>query len=100
MELTPGLRLHSATSTAQVVIVKCPSGDVDLRCGGHPMSLTAVEAPVPPSEGLDGELALGKRYGNADGSLLLLVTKPGVGTLAIAGDPLQLHDARALPASD
>lgn len=44
--------------------------------------------------------ALGKRYANADGSVELLCTKPGRGSLALDGAPLTIKAAKPLPASD
>ena len=37
MQLKAGTRLESATCSTQVVVVKAPADDVDVRCGGAPM---------------------------------------------------------------
>ena len=42
---------------------------------------------------------MGKRYVDADGSEIL-VTKAGKGTLSIGSTPLQVKEAKPLPASD
>ena len=34
MDLKPGTRLASAVCETEVVVVKAPAADVDLRCGG------------------------------------------------------------------
>ena len=43
---------------------------------------------------------IGKRYVDAAGTLELLCTKPGEGTLALGSAPLVLKEAKPLPASD
>ena len=101
MELKPGTRLESITCDTQVAVVKSPGGDVDVRCGGESM--------VPLGEGsgrkdvdaahAEGTL-VGKRYTNADGSIELLCTKAGGGSLAIGDERLTLKDAKPLPSSD
>ena len=37
MQLKPGTRLKSTTCASEVVVVKAPSDDIDVRCGGQPM---------------------------------------------------------------
>ena len=59
--------------------------------------------PTTPSEldlALAGGTLMGKRYVDAVGSFELLCVKPGKGTLAVNGTPLQLKEAKPLPASD
>ncbi|MEW2353406.1 hypothetical protein [Spirillospora sp. NPDC029432] len=99
MQLRPGLKLNSAVSEAQVVVVRAPAGDVDLRCGGEPM--TAAGASGPPRETAGGEpLLIGKRYADDTGTLELLCTKAGAGGLSVGDRPLAVKAAKALPASD
>ena len=43
---------------------------------------------------------MGKRYVNADDSIEILCTKAGDGVAAIAGEPMELKEAKALPSSD
>ena len=47
-----------------------------------------------------GGTLLGKRYVNEAGELELLCTKPGDGSLAVAGEALVLKEAKPLPSSD
>jgi hypothetical protein len=101
MKLRPGLKLSSAVSDAQVIVVRAPAADADLRCGGAPM----VEGTPPgPSDagGAGGEegLLIGKRYSDADGTVELICTKPGPGRLTMDGRPLTIKAAKPLPASD
>jgi hypothetical protein len=43
---------------------------------------------------------MGKRYTDAAETLELLCVRGGAGTLAVAGEPLQVKASKALPASD
>ena len=102
MELTAGTRLRSQVGPTEVVVVRVPSGDVEITCGGYPM-LTVGQVP---QEGLvmdgsdTGSTQLGKRYSDPDGTIELLVTKPGPGSLAAGSVALQIKKAKPLPASD
>lgn len=77
-------------------------GELDLRCGGAP--LVPVDAEVPGGEGprapFDTGTLLGKRYTDDDGSIELLCTKAGAGTLSIGEQPLVVKGAKPLPSSD
>jgi hypothetical protein len=102
MELRAGSRLKSTTCDTEVIAVKAPAGDVDVRCGGLPM----VEASVDASEksaALDGfaePTQMGKRYVDADDTLEVLCTKPGTSSLSVGDVPLELKESKPLPASD
>jgi len=100
MQLRPGLRLNSAVSGAQVIVVRAPKGDVDVRCGGRPM-VTGDPPPTDETCAADGEaLLIGKRYSDSSGALELLCTKPGAGGLSVGDEPLVIKAAKPLPASD
>jgi hypothetical protein len=102
MLLTPGQKLRSAVCEAQVVVVRAPSDEVDLGCGGAPMIDAASEPPTGAE--LDASLGdgplIGKRYADEDAGLELLCTKGGSGALTVGGQPLALKGAKPLPASD
>ncbi|WP_420639108.1 hypothetical protein [Candidatus Poriferisocius sp.] len=101
MDLKPGSRLKSSVCETELIVVKAPSGDVDIRCGGAPMGDPAnVETNGEVAGDAAGGTALGKRYVNDDESLEVLCTKPGAGSLAVDGTPLGLKEAKPLPASD
>ena len=96
-----GTRLRSAVDTTEIIVVKAPADDVDLRCGGTPM----LEAGAEPTGGAvdaahAGGTALGKRYVDAAESIEVLCTKAGEGSLSIGDEPLTLKEAKPLPASD
>jgi hypothetical protein len=102
MRINSGGRYRSQVCQTEVVVVRQLAGDLDLTCGGHPLTdLTAQPASgLALAEGADTGNGLGKRYTDASGQLELLVTKAGRGTLALSGEPLALKAAKPLPASD
>jgi hypothetical protein len=101
MELRAGSRLKSTTCDTEVIAVKAPGGEVDIRCGGAPMAdANATFDKGSPASGFDGGTQMGKRYVNADESLELLCTKPGAGGLSVGDTPMELKEAKPLPASD
>jgi hypothetical protein len=100
MELKAGQRLKSAVCTTEVMIVK-GKGDIDLRCGGHPLVAHGTDGSGEAiAEGHDTGSLLGKRHADDDLGLEVLVTKPGKGSLAISDVPLPFKDAKPLPSSD
>jgi hypothetical protein len=103
LTIRTGVRLRSQVCATEVIVVRPPSGEVALTCGGRPM--VGIDAEVPeglsPAPESAGGALLGKRYTLADDDAFeLLVTKAGAGTLADGGTPLVLKEAKALPASD
>jgi hypothetical protein len=102
MEIKVGSRLRSVVCETEVIVVKSPGRDVDLRCGGHPMVAKddAAAGSGAPSEGKAGGALIGKRYGDDGLGVELLVTKGGSGTLAIGETPLPVKEAKRLPSSD
>ena len=99
--LKAGARLKSAVCDTQVMVIAAPTGDVALTCGGAALLEATASAPrgtIDPEH--KGGSQIGKRYVNDEGSLELLCTKPGEGSLALAGEPLKLKEAKALPSSD
>lgn len=101
-ELKPGSRLKSTVCTTEVIVVKAPSGDVEVTCGGAAMADPATAGDPsgePAADAADGT-QLGKRYVDADETIELLCTKAGAGSLAVGGAALSLKEAKPLPASD
>ena len=100
MQLKPGLRLQSAVCDTQVVVVK-GSGEIDVRCGGAPMVPMGsdVERGSVDAKFAEGTL-MGKRYADDDGSIELLCTKPGEGSLSVGDVPVPVKEAKPLPSSD
>ena len=102
MQLTPGSRWKSAVCDTEAVVVRPPSSPVALECGGQPM--VAIKDERPAGLALDPGFAagslLGKRYLDAETGLEALCSKGGAGTLAAAGRPLTIKQAKKLPSSD
>ena len=101
MELKAGSRWRSAVCDTEVVIVRAPSGDVSLECGGAPMVPHDADKPggdVDPAFA-DGT-QMGKRFADPDSGLEVLATKGGAGSLGLNGSKLDLKDAKPLPSSD
>ncbi|GAA5078358.1 hypothetical protein HNP84_009549 [Thermocatellispora tengchongensis] len=101
MQLNPGQRLRSASSEAEVIVIRAPKGEVHLTCAGAPMipfeqaqaAGAAAPADAPP-------LLIGKRYCDEEGTLELLCTRGGAGPLAAGSRELAVKAAKPLPASD
>lgn len=99
-ELKAGSRVRSAVCATEAMVIAA-SGDGELTCGGvavGPATEDAAGGDIVDGHG-DGTL-LGKRYVNEAGTIELLCTKPGDGSLALGGEILILKEAKALPSSD
>jgi hypothetical protein len=96
-----GSRWKSTVDTTEVMVIRGPATDVDLRCGGHSMVVSGTDAEPA---GLDPAYAdgtlVGKRYVDEEIGLELLCSKAGQGTLAVGDRSLSLKDAKPLPTSD
>ncbi len=102
MMLKAGAKLHSAVCDTQVIVVKAPTVDVELGCGGSPLLADGEEAPAGAT--LDTSVGdpalLGKRYADEELGLELLVSKAGGGALTCNGAVLVVKGAKPLPSSD
>ena len=96
--MKPGTKLKSVVCDTEVMVIR--AAEAAIECGGSPMveERPAERKAVEPAfaEGTK----IGKRYVNAAGTVELLCTKPGQGSLSIAGQALKIKDAKPLPASD
>lgn len=102
MTLKSGVRLKSAVCDAEVIVVRVPRGDIDLRCGGQPLiEMTASGVPGNPIPSGHGEGSiLGKRYTDDETGLEVLCTRSGSGSLSVGDVPLAVKGAKPLPSSD
>lgn len=99
--LKPGTRLFSAVCSTQLIAVKAPSNEVELTIGGvSALPAASDDGSASMVEGYDGGTAMGKRYVDSGDTVELLCTKAGEGIPALNGVPLQIKDAKPLPASD
>jgi hypothetical protein len=98
----PGTRYRSQVGDTEIVVVRAPSDEVELTIGGQPVLGLDEAKPEggAPAPGLDEATPVGKRYTDEAGTIEVLVTKAGAGTLALSGAPLSLKTAKPLPASD
>ena len=100
VELKAGARFQSTVCTTEVIVVK-GAGEVDLTCGGAPMVAAGTGSiDAAPADGAADGTQLGKRYGNEAGTIEILATKAGDGSLAADGEALAIAQAKTLPASD
>jgi hypothetical protein len=100
VQLKPGTRLESVTCATQVVVVRAPADDVDVRCGGEPMQEIGAGGERRPMTGTGEPTLTGKRYADEDLGLELLCTRPGEGWLSVGDRPLPVKGAKPLPSSD
>jgi hypothetical protein len=96
--MKPGTKLKSSDCDTEVMVIR--GSGVVVECGGAPMAedKPAERGSIKPN--LAQGTLIGKRYVDAAGTVELLCVKPGKGSLSIGGVPLQLKDAKPLPASD
>jgi hypothetical protein len=94
-----GTRLTSQVCDTQVIVVRSADSLDDLRCGGAPMVALGAERSGELDPALADGNQMGKRYVDETGAEVL-VTKAGAGTLTIGETPLNLKEAKPLPASD
>lgn len=102
LELKPGTRFRSAVSNTEIVVIKAPPGSIDLRIGGHPVVPVGTDpapgASIDPM--FDDETAVGKRYTDEEGTLEVLCTRAGAGSISVGDTRLPAKDAKPLPSSD
>ena len=101
MQLKPGTRLESQTCDAQVIVVRAPAADIDLRCGGEPLVAVGSggqKQSIAPAH--EAGTLMGKRYADEETGIEVLCTKPGKGSLSIGDTALPAKDAKPLPSSD
>ena len=96
-----GSRLQSQVCDTQVIVVRSADSLDGLRAGGAPMvpiGTTGASGLTLDPALADGNL-MGKRYVDGTGAEVL-VTKSGKGTLSVGATPLDIKEAKPLPASD
>ena len=100
--LKPGLRLKSAVCGTEIMVIRAPSLDAVLACGGVEMlginEATPAGGSVSPANA-QGTL-VGKRYVDAADRVEVLCTRGGDGSLALDSVAMPVKQAKALPSSD
>jgi len=100
--LKPGTRLRSAVCATEVMVIGAPKDDFDVRCGGEPLLPITEQRDEAksPAEAHSAGTQMGKRYVDESGTLELLVSKPGDGSLSVGDAALAVKGAKPLPSSD
>jgi len=96
--MKPGTKLKSAVCDTEVMVIR--GSDLTAMCGGVAMGPEKPTEPATADPDLSQGTQIGKRYVNAAGTVELLCVKAGKGSLSIAGETLQIKDAKPLPSSD
>jgi len=84
----------------EVMVIRAPSTEVDLRCGGHPMTPDGKTDGAELNPLYSDGTQIGKRYADEELGIELLCSKAGKGSLTVGERPLPLKAAKALPTSD
>ena len=85
----------------EVMVIRAPAQDVDLRCGGAPMLAPGgAKGEGAPAASFASGTLIGKRYVDAGETIELLCTKGGKGSLSMDGVALEVKQAKQLPSSD
>lgn len=98
--LAAGKRLKSTVCNTEIMVIAAPGGEVDITCGGAPMSDDGAGNGGNVAADFAEGTTLGKRYTNEEGNLEVLCVKAGDGSLALGGVALKLKDAKKLPKTD
>jgi hypothetical protein len=96
--MKPGTKLKSVVCDTEVMVVR--AGEAAIECGGSAMLEERPAERTALNPAFAEGTKIGKRYVNAAGTVELLCTRPGQGSLSIAGQALKIKDAKPLPASD
>ena len=97
-----GLRLKSCVCSTEIMVIRAPMMQADVRCGG--VGMIALTEAAPPDARLDPAQAqgtlIGKRYIDAQDRVEVLCTHGGAGSLMFDGVAMTVKQAKALPSSD
>ncbi len=98
--LKPGTRYKSQVCTTELIVVR--PAEVSLSCGGQPVveQTAAADGSLELDPSAAAGSLVGKRYTDASGTLEVLVTKAGEGSLGTEEGLLVIKDAKPLPSSD
>lgn len=101
MELKAGQRLACPGCDTEVVVVRPPTAQLVLTCGGATLVAPADrDAGGAAHEDAAEPVRVGKRYVDETSGIELLCSKAGAGMLAAEGRVVTLKDTKPLPSSD
>lgn len=100
VQIKAGTKLFSAVCDTQIMVLRVPTDDLDVSCGGLPMQTEeAAEKSSMTEEAGEGSL-VGKRYVDEAETLEFLCTRGGEGNVSVNGVALEVKQAKRLPSSD
>ena len=94
-----GIKLSSTVCQTQIMALRVPSEEIEITCGGAPMTTDDDEKGDINSDFAGGTL-VGKRYVNEGETMEFLCTRGGDGTVQVNGTTLNVKQAKQLPSSD
>ncbi len=95
----PGVKLSSAVCKTQIMALRVPASELDVKCGGVPMQIGDPEQLLDAVGEMSGTL-VGKRYVDEQDTMEFLCTRGGEGTVSVNGKALDIKQAKQLPSSD
>lgn len=102
MKLTAGTKIRSAVCSLEAIVIRPPSEEADLSCGGVAMVAPGSEGTgaMQLADAEPGQALIGKRYVDLTSGLEVLCTKGGKGALSFGERALTPKEAKPLPSSD
>ena len=94
-----GTKLSSTVCQTQIMALRVPGEELEITCGGAPMSADDGDKGDINSD-LAGGTLVGKRYVDEGETMEFLCTRGGDGTVQVNGVSLDVKQAKKLPSSD
>ena len=94
-----GTKLSSTVCQTQIMALRVPSDEIEISCGGAPMSADDSDKGDINAD-LAGGTLVGKRYVDEGETMEFLCTRGGEGTIQVNGNALDVKQAKKLPSSD
>lgn len=91
-------KIYATPGGAQLIVTK--GGPGTLSDGDAPLILKDSGSFPEGTAAGQNPVQLGKRYKSADGSVEVLINKPGTCNLCYNGQPMELKEAKPVPSSD
>ena len=96
----PGTKLSSTVCKTQIMVLRAPTEELSISCGGAPMQVgDPAELGSMVSDQAGGTL-VGKRYTDEAETMEFLCTRGGEGTVVVEGYTIDIKAAKKLPSSD
>lgn len=95
----PGTKLSSTVCKAQIMVLRAPTEELEISCGGAPMQI-GDPAELGEMSGENSGTLVGKRYTDEAETMEFLCTRGGEGSIAVKGYVIDVKAAKKLPSSD